>query len=601
MSVDLLLLHPPSVYDFRDHAIMYGPVSDLIPSSPVFEMYPLGFLTMTNYLEERGLTVRVVNLAQRMMNSQRFDVPRFISKLKPKAVGIDLHWLPHAHGSIEIAKIVKEIHPDIPVIFGGLSSTYYHEELIQYPQVDYVLRGDSVEPPLHDLLICLQSGDEPSGVPNLTWKRHGEMVVNPFAFIPDSLDYVDLKPDRMMNMVMRHRDLHSVLPFNHWWQNPITAVFTAKGCVHECTTCGNSRMSCSLLSKRQSPVHRSPENLVKNTVDISRFSKGPIFLVGDLCQTGEDYANKVLDLLRFEKIKNEIVFELFEMPHADYLKKIDASVTNWSLELSPESHDEEIRSVQNKKTFFSNEQMEDIIQETLRLRCHRIDVFFMIGLPRQTQKSVLETIDYCEHLFKNSDDRLSCFISPMGPFLDPGSQGFEDPDRFGYRLFARTLEEHRQLLIQPSWKQILNYETEWMTRDELVNVTYEAAEALNDLKLRYGRVSSARGKEVARRIDQARKLKNRIDTYHEKNDPDAKELQAIEGDIYSYSVSTVCDKRELFWKRHIVNFRLPALFKVAFNYLVSLFRVRNKKFVFPRIIPLRKTVEKDAISDAEAA
>ena len=47
---DLLLLHAPSVYDFRERAILYGPVSDMVPSSTVFEMYPLGFLTIASYL-----------------------------------------------------------------------------------------------------------------------------------------------------------------------------------------------------------------------------------------------------------------------------------------------------------------------------------------------------------------------------------------------------------------------------------------------------------------------------------------------------------------------------------------------------------------------
>ena len=69
------------------------------------------------------------------------------------------------------------------------------------------------------------------------------------------------------------------------------------------------------------------------------------------------------------------------------------------------------------------------------------------------------SIDFCERVFRLGDRQLSCFISPMGPFADPGSRGFEDPERFGYRLFARTLEEHRQLLIQPTWERILNYET----------------------------------------------------------------------------------------------------------------------------------------------
>ena len=47
---DLVFLHAPSVYDFRKHSILYGPVSDLVPSTPVFEMYPIGFTTMAEYL-----------------------------------------------------------------------------------------------------------------------------------------------------------------------------------------------------------------------------------------------------------------------------------------------------------------------------------------------------------------------------------------------------------------------------------------------------------------------------------------------------------------------------------------------------------------------
>jgi hypothetical protein len=290
-------------------------------------------------------------------------------------------------------------------------------------------------------------------------------------------------------------------------------------------------------------------------LDISRFSRGPIFLVGDLRQAGDEYAHQVLHLLQAANIKNEIVFEFFEMPPLDYLRAIDRSVVNWSLELSPESHDVEIRRIQDETTFYENLDMEEVIQEALKLRCHRIDVFFMIGLPQQTQQSVMDTIRYCEHLFQNSDKRLSCFISPMGPFLDPGSRGFEEPERFGYRLFARTLEEHRQLLVQPSWKRILNYETQWMSRSELVEVTYDAAEALNALKLRYGRIDKAHGQEVARRISHARTLKDRLDALDQDGEPDPEALRVLQGDIYAFSVSTVCDKRELFWRRHLVNFK----------------------------------------------
>ena len=127
---ELVLLHAPSNYDFRKRSIIYGPISDVIPSSPIFEMYPIGFSSIAGYLEKNRVPTRIVNIANRMLGNSRFDVERFLGKLKPLAFGIDLHWLPHAQGSLELARVVKGIHPSIPIIFGGLSSTFFYEELI---------------------------------------------------------------------------------------------------------------------------------------------------------------------------------------------------------------------------------------------------------------------------------------------------------------------------------------------------------------------------------------------------------------------------------------------------------------------------------------
>ncbi|HYB90422.1 MAG TPA: TIGR04190 family B12-binding domain/radical SAM domain protein [Candidatus Binataceae bacterium] len=564
-QIDLLLLHAPSVYDFREKSILYGPISDLIPSSPVFEMYPLGFLTIASYLHDRGVNVRVVNLALRMMNDPRFSVPRFLGSLRPKAVGIDLHWLPHAHGALEVARLVKEIHPDVPVIMGGLSSTYFHNELIGYPQVDYVVRGDSVEPALHQLLQSLGGAKPLSDVPNLTWKENGKPKVNPLKFLPPSLDYADLRPDLMVEMVMRYRDLGSALPFGGWWSNPITAVFTVKGCAHECATCGSSHTTCTQLTRRMQPVFRSPASVAANVAAISRLTRAPIFLVGDLLQAGAAYADDVLGALHRARIPNELVFEFFNVPPLDFLHRIDAAVPRWSMEISPDSHDHDVRRAQEGEPLYDNAMLESVLREALRLRCNRLHVYFMIGMPRQTYQSVQDTISYCEHLFRISDRRLSCFISPMGPFVDPGSRVFENPDRFGYRLFARTLEEHRQLLVQPSWESILNYETNWMTRTELVDATYDAAERLNELKLKYGRITRRRGRQVASRIKAARDMRSRLAAAGSHHDD---QLDAnLRGEIARFSQSTVCDKRELFWPRHLVNFRLSEIARIGLSFL----------------------------------
>ena len=558
---DLLLLHAPSVYDFREHAILYGPVSDMVPSSTVFEMYPLGFLTIASYLHDRGLDVRIVNLALRMMNDRRFDVPAFIARQRPRAVGIDLHWLPHAHGALEVARIVKEVHPDVPVILGGLSSTYFHRELIGYPQVDFVLRGDSTEPPLHQLLLALRDGRPVDGIPNLTWKDAAGIRVNPLTYVPETLDYVDLRPDLLVAMMARYRDLEGTLPFRGWWRNPIAAVFTVKGCSYECVTCGSSRTTCAHMTRRQRPVFRSPASLVANVEAFARLTKGPIALIGDLRQAGPEHAREVLERLRSAGVRNEILFELFGVPPPDFLRDIDRCVSHWSIEFSPESHDQAVRDAQEGEGDYTTEAMEEMLKEALRLRCERLDVFFMIGLPAQTIDSVRATVDYCEHLFQLGDARLSCYISPMGPFLDPGSRGFEEPERFGYRLFARSLEEHRRLLVQPSWEHILNYETRWMTRRELVDATYDAAERLNELKVRYGRISPRRGRQVVARIAAARALRARLDAGFARGG-DAGVDAALRGEISRFSMSTVCDKRELFWRRRLSSFRIGEVMRI---------------------------------------
>jgi B12-binding domain/radical SAM domain protein len=560
-ETDLLLLHAPSVYDFRDRAILYGPVSDMVPSSTVFEMYPLGFLTIASYLHDRGLDVRIVNLALRMMKSRNFDVPAFLARQRPRAVGIDLHWLPHAHGALEVARIVKEVHPGVPVIFGGLSSSYFHQELITYPQVDFVLRGDSTEPPLHELLVALREGTPLDRIPNLTWKEGGNVRINPHSYLPTSLDYVDIRPDRVIEMMVRHRDFEGPLPFRGWWRNPIAAVFTVKGCAYECVTCGSSHTTCTHLTKRQRPVYRSPASLVANVESFARLTKGPIALIGDLRMAGEAHASEVLERLRASGIENEIIIELFGVPPPGFLREIDRCVPHWSIEFSPESHDQAVRNAQEGEADYTTEQMEEMLVEALRLRCERLDVFFMIGLPGQSLESVRGTADYCERLFQLCDKRLSCYISPMGPFIDPGSRGFEQPEHFGYRLFARTLEEHRQLLVQPTWERILNYETKWMTRRELVDATYDAAERLNELKIRYGRIPPRRGHKVAANIAAARALRDRLEALLAQGGDPADD-PALRGEISEFSISTVCDKRELFSRPRLSQFRLAEVARV---------------------------------------
>lgn len=502
---DLVLIHPPSVYDFRGRSIFYGPISDVIPSSPIFEMYPVGLLTLAAFLRRRGYRVQIVNLALLMMRSRRFRPEKLLRRWRPKLFGIDLHWLPHAHGATAVAAVLKRLHPDIPIVFGGISSTYFHEELIRDPAVDFVLRGSVTEPYLLALLQELGDARRFDRVPNLTWKAGDEVRINAAAPMPETLDdQYDL--GMMVSSVI---SFWTTIPFRAWWRHPITAVFTVRGRARACITCGASRPAFGRFMPECKPVRRPAEAIAAQVRDLDRITRAPIFLVGDLRDGGQHYAHAVLDALARTRVSNRIIFEFFDPPSADLVRRIDDSIAHWGVELSPESHDASVRGLLGKARF-TNAKMEASIESILQLRCEQLDLFYMIGLPGQTYENVLETVDSIETLFCRFDRRLSAFITPMGPFIDPGSDGFEKAEACGYRIRARTLAEHKALLEQRDWESILNYETRWMTRREIVDATYDAAERLNELKAKYGRIPRKKAARVQARLMAASSIRRKL-------------------------------------------------------------------------------------------
>jgi B12-binding domain/radical SAM domain protein len=557
---DLIFLHAPSVYDFRRHSILYGPVSDLVPSTPVFEMYPIGFTTLAAYLEQHGLSTRIINLANRMLEDAKFDVEDHLRRMDAAAFGIDLHWLPHAHGSIEVARIVKRLHPSRPVIFGGFSSTYFHRELIGYPAVDFVVRGDSTEVPLLQLMQYIRSGGQAhpgpasveaqklAGVPNLVWKdAEGGVHVNPLTYSPENLDHILLDYSGMLQSAVRYRDLISLKPFPNWLKYPITAALTVRGCSHNCATCGGGAGAFRNLHGRQRPAYRDPEQLANDIRRIGQFSSGPVFILGDIRQPGEAYANRFLDAIA--GYKKPVFIELFDAAPKEFFQRVRRSLPNWTLEISMESHDEQVRRAFGRP--YSSVDIERSIDDALAEGCQRLDLFFMTGIKAQTYESVMETVEYSRAMLqryaRQNETRVIPFISPLAPFVDPGSRVFEAPEKNGYRLFARTLEEHRQLLLAPSWKYVLNYETQWMNRDQIVASTYEAGRRLNLVKGEFGVIDAKTAEATDRRIAQATGLIAEIDEIMTTPDLAGRQaaLMALKHRTDTSNLSTVCDKAEL--------------------------------------------------------
>ena len=551
MADDIIFLHAPSVYDFRKKPIFYGPVSDVVPSSPVFEMYPIGFMTMSSHLEAAGFRTRIVNIAVQMLQNKNFDVEKRIKSLHAKVYAIDLHWMPHCHGAVELAKVVKKYHPDAIVEFGGFSSSYFCEELMAMPWIDMVMRGDSTEIPHVKMMQAIEKGaTDFSDVPNLAWKdKEGKPHYNEISFVPDDIDWVKFDYGTMIKNTIRHMDIKGALPWLGWDKLPMLSVFTVRGCSLNCAECGGSHEANKRLLCRGKAAFRSPEKLAEDIASVSEYLKTPIFIIGDPRQGGKDYAERLFKGIHDSGVDNHIAFELFLPAGEEFFSMVNHNVGEYSMEFSPDSHDEIVRLAMGKG--YDNHSIEKTITSSFANGCVRFDLFYMTGLPSQTRESALDSVRASKGLWDlvKKDDGLFIYNAPFAPFVDPGSRAFENPEKWGYRFFARTLEEHRKISENPSWKLVLSYETKWMNRDQIAETSYDCANELAKMEFEAGRIPEEMYKARVERTEYARDVMRRVDEFMLiKDEAERNEkLWSIKREGEELMNSTINNKKDLDW------------------------------------------------------
>ncbi len=491
MKFDLVLMHPPSIYDFRKRDIVAGPISELVPSTGVFEMYPIGFLAILSYLNSRGYRVRIDNVALKMLGSRKYNFNEELLKLDTDYVGIDLHWLPHVHGAINLARIIKEERPDIKVMFGGFSATYYAKEIISnVKDVDLVIRGDTTEQPMEMVL----AGKKLENVPNAIYRDNGKVKDNGFTFTPD-MDYQEFDYSQIIKSSIKTMDVSGHLPYCDWMKEPVAMVLSTHGCSYSCGICGGSYFTFKNFYNRAGPIFRSSKKIVEDIMRINDDLRIPVFVAGDILMRSDRETDYIFENLRKEGLDVPLLMEVF-VPHPrGRLQKLMRASSDVSMEISPDSSDDKIRFKNGRP--YVNKDLEKFVFDFMDLGGKKMDVYFMVGLSGQTRADVFDDVKYARHLMEsnNNDKRLFVFTSPLSPFLDPGSKAFETPST-GYKLRFRSLLDHYNGLDQGrTWEDFLSYETEWMDRQTIVETTYDAIDLLLKDKEQLGYID---GEEYSR-------------------------------------------------------------------------------------------------------
>jgi clorobiocin biosynthesis protein CloN6 len=497
----MVLMHAPAFFDFRQRRDIYFPflgTSASVPITPLYEYFPVGFKTLQQFLLDRGHDVKIINLCTVLLRFPQLNFDDLVASLDTRLVGIDLHWMVHVQGSLEVARRIHELRSDISIIFGGISSTYYAQELISYPFIDMVMRGYDTHEPVAQLLDAMKADRSLEGIPNLLWKDFGGSIrSNGFSH----------KPDRFSIGIDWARHPGESISSNLL---PILEILTTHnaGCSYHCRWCGGSRNAFRRIHQsHRSIVHKPATEMEKELQTINRIQNVERFHFYSNGTYNEKHRGMHYFLEQIGKLKlKSISYEQYYLTPDDILEQMARSNQRTSITLSPDSHDLSVAKLAGRGVY-TNEEMEAWIERALGIGIQQIDIWYVVGMPQQGPDSVYATVDSCHRLIEIfKGQRVNPMICPMIPFLDPGSTFFCHPAKNGYRIFHRSAEEHRRGMESASIINRINYETRWLSRQQLVEVGFQAVRQLMEMKADVGVLPRSLVQNFNAKIDDALKF-----------------------------------------------------------------------------------------------
>ena len=236
---------------------------------------PLGLAYLAAYMEKAGYEVRILDaVASGVRNIKRdgdyvrvglddADIKDYIRDFAPQIVGVSAAFTETAADSHHVARLVKEVDPEILVVFGGAHTTALPEQVLKDENVDMVVKGEGEA----TLLEIAKSFNDKARLSHLegTVVRSGDGVShNPARpFIAD-LDSIPFPAYHLLPMqVYLHKGEYYM---NDWAMRPPRLnMTTSRGCPGRCVFCSiHGIWGFEWRARSATNVVDEIESLVKN-------------------------------------------------------------------------------------------------------------------------------------------------------------------------------------------------------------------------------------------------------------------------------------------------------------------------------------------------
>jgi len=273
----------------------------------------------------------------------------------------------------KLAQAAKSRLPHAKILMGGVHPTLLPEEILDWPEVDFVLRGEGEHG-----IVELIKGNPVQAVKGLSWKNQGQIIHNPEREMIPDLDQIPF-PAWHLLPVKKY-----VPPLGGYRNLPAVSLITSRGCSGACTYCNN------FFGQRVRK--RSAENVVAELkMLVKEYGIREIYFYDD---SFTEFPTKVIELCKkmvAEKLNlSWSCFARVNIVNEDLLRAMKEAGCH-HISYGVESGNPELLDRISKKV--NLEKIRDTVALTKKVG---IDILlgFMLGLPGETKETMEQSLKF---------------------------------------------------------------------------------------------------------------------------------------------------------------------------------------------------------------
>lgn len=432
-----------------------------------YQNIPVDLLELGSYLISKGVKVKVADCSIR----EKYD--DYIRELSKDVLLVGIGVMnAQITSAFEIMNIIKSVNPKVKFVWGGAHSTLYPQQTIKHKDVDFIVIGEGEEP-LYNLFLSVKNKTSYENIKGIGFKKNGQVIINLAQPLIDvnklpMIDY-SLIDDEMLDLY-RHNDTDTFFP-----------VTTSRGCPHRCTFCINVVTKNRWRGKDSEKV-LSELSYVYNNLGITKIRfRDELFFVD------KERAKRILKGL----IERNIKIDWRANAKADYFRRgvIDDEMMQYikesscsELGIGAESGSQRMLDMIKK-----DNTVEDVLNmvRVCKKGGIRGNYSFMIGLPNETKKEMIQTIKLIKKIKKIDSNSFIIGPQPYRPY--PGGEMFEHAVKLGWKE-PQTLdgwaENYSEMVFAPTSK-LFPWVEDPVFVDNLLLYTKFASNTFGQIKERY--------------------------------------------------------------------------------------------------------------------